>query len=147
MNLRTFRISGTLGSFFCIALPLAAQAAHDQPGVSGPVNGPTLSLADAEAHALKNQPRLAAEDLRAQATGKRVQQSRSSYFPQLIGNLTAVQSNGDSAVAAAPSQGPRRWQTDGQDRVGEADRAVRPAATPQAAIFATSAGDIRTSFS
>jgi outer membrane protein len=100
MNLRTFRISGTLGSFFCIALPLAAQAAHDQPVVSGPVNGPTLSLADAEAHALRNQPRLAAEDLRAQAIGKRVQQSRSSYFPQLNGNLTAVQSNGDSAVAA-----------------------------------------------
>jgi outer membrane protein len=100
MNLRTFRISGTLGSFFCIALPLAAQAAHDQPAVSGPANGPTLSLADAEAHALKNQPRLAAEDLRAQAIGKRVQQSRSSYFPQLTGNLTAVQANGDSAVAA-----------------------------------------------
>src|SRR5580700_4288923 len=100
MSLRIFRIPCTLGSFFCIALPLAAQAAHDQPAVSSPANGPTLSLADAEAHALKNQPRLAAEDLRAQAIGKRVQQSRSSYFPQLTGNLTAVKANGDTAVAA-----------------------------------------------
>ena len=100
MNLRTLRITATLGALFCIALPLLAQAAQDQPALSGLANGPTLSLADAEEHALKNQPRLAAEDLRAQATGKRVQQSRSSYFPQLTGKLTAVQANGDSAVAA-----------------------------------------------
>lgn len=100
MILRILRIPGTLGSSFCIALPLVVQAACAQPAASGPINGPTLSLADAEAHALRNQSRLAAEDLRAQAIGKRVQQSRSSYFPQLTGNLTAVQANGDSAVAA-----------------------------------------------
>jgi outer membrane protein len=63
-------------------------------------SAPVLSLADAEARTLKNQPRLAAEALRAQALGKRVQQSRSAYFPQLAGNITAVQTNGDSAVAA-----------------------------------------------
>jgi outer membrane protein len=63
-------------------------------------SAPALSLADAEARTLKNQPRLAAEALRAQALGKQVQQSRSAYFPQLAGNITAVQTNGDSAVAA-----------------------------------------------
>jgi outer membrane protein len=63
-------------------------------------SAPVLSLADAEARTLKNQPLLAAEALRAQALGKRVQQSRSAYFPQLAGNITAVQANGDSAVAA-----------------------------------------------
>jgi outer membrane protein len=61
---------------------------------------PVLSLADAEARTLKNQPRLAAEALRAQALGKRVQESRSAYFPQVAGEVTAVQTNGDSAVAA-----------------------------------------------
>jgi outer membrane protein len=85
---------------------LVAQAAQDLPAVlPAPAvppqqNGPTLSLADAEARTLKNQPRLAAEALRAQALGKRIQQTRSSYFPQLTGNLTAVKANGDTAVAA-----------------------------------------------
>jgi outer membrane protein len=86
---------------------LAAQAASS-PAIALPTkldtqpadHAPTLSLADAEAHALHNQPRLAAETLRAEAMGKRVQQSRSAYFPQLTGNLTAVKANGDTAVAA-----------------------------------------------
>jgi outer membrane protein len=106
MKLRTFLLYGSLGLSFCQALPLVAQAAQDLPAVlPAPAvppqqNGPTLSLADAEARTLKNQPRLAAEALRAQALGKRIQQTRSSYFPQLTGNLTAVKANGDTAVAA-----------------------------------------------
>src|ERR1700753_1755110 len=64
-------------------------------------NQPTaLTLAEAEARALKNQPRLLAAQLRAQAAGKKIAESRSAYFPQAIGNLTAVEANGDSAVAA-----------------------------------------------
>lgn len=59
-----------------------------------------LTLADAEARALKNEPRLLAEQFRAQATNKRVIESRSGYFPQMFGNLTAVDANGDTAVAA-----------------------------------------------
>ena len=59
-----------------------------------------LTLADAEARALKNEPRLLAEQFRAQAANKRVAESRSGYFPQVFGNLTAVDANGDSAVAA-----------------------------------------------
>ena len=70
------------------------------PAMPQTAPAPTLSLADAEARTLKNQPRLAAEALRAQALGKRVQQTRSAYFPQLTANLTAVKANGDSAVAA-----------------------------------------------
>jgi outer membrane protein len=57
-------------------------------------------LADAEARALANQPRLLAAQFRAQAAGKRITESRSAYFPQASGNLTAVEANGDSAVAA-----------------------------------------------
>jgi outer membrane protein len=60
----------------------------------------SLTLTDAEARALKNEPRLLAEQFRAQAANKRVTGSRSGYFPQVFGNLTAVDANGDSAVAA-----------------------------------------------
>lgn len=60
----------------------------------------TLTLADAEARALKNEPRLLAEQFRAEAANKRITESRSGYFPQVFGNLTAVDANGDSAIAA-----------------------------------------------
>lgn len=102
---------GSLGLFCCVP-SLAAQAGRGVPPASSlvaaapqaaeqpTVQGPTLSLADAEARALHNQPHLQADALRAQATAKRVQQTRSAYFPQLAGNLTAVQANGDTAVAA-----------------------------------------------
>src|ERR1700733_7762603 len=90
MKLRMFSILGCLGLLI----------GHSQRAMPQTAQAPTLSLADAEARTLKNQPRLAAEALRAQALGKRVQQTRSAYFPQLTGNLTAVQANGDSAVAA-----------------------------------------------
>src|ERR1700735_2123200 len=87
MKLRMFSILGCLGLLTSHAQPAMPQSS-------------TLSLSDAEARTLKNQPRLAAEALRAQALGKRVQQTRSAYFPQLTANLTAVQANGDSEVAA-----------------------------------------------
>ncbi len=87
MKLRVFSILGCLGL-------LIGHAHRAMPQT------PALSLADAEARTLKNQPRLAAEALRAQALGKRVQQTRSAYFPQLTANLTAVKANGDSEVAA-----------------------------------------------
>jgi len=59
-----------------------------------------LTLAQAERRALANHPRLLAEQFRVQATGKRITESRSAYFPQAFGNLTAVEANGDTAVAA-----------------------------------------------
>src|ERR1700684_339072 len=87
MKLRMFSIFGCLGLLIGYAHRAMPQT-------------PTLSLADAEVRTLKNQPRLAAEALRAQALSKRVQQTRSAYFPQLTANLTAVKANGDSEVAA-----------------------------------------------
>jgi len=45
----------------------------------------SLTLADAEALALKNQPRLLAEQFRAQAANKRTAESRALYFPQVFG--------------------------------------------------------------
>jgi outer membrane protein len=74
--------------------------AQAPPGTANTQSGPTLTLADAEARALPHQPQLMAQRLRGQAANKAVTESRSVYFPQLYGNLTAVQANGDSAVAA-----------------------------------------------
>jgi outer membrane protein len=59
-----------------------------------------LTLSDADARALKNQPRLLAEQYRVQAADKKITESRATYFPQTYGNLTAVEANSDSAVAA-----------------------------------------------
>lgn len=61
---------------------------------------PTLSLSDAEDRALQHRPRLAAEAMRAAASSRHIEEIRSQFFPQLAGNLTAVQANGDTAVAA-----------------------------------------------
>ena len=114
MRLGIFLLLAIFGFSLCKASSLEAQAAQNLPAVPPspavppqgpsagpqPANGTVLSLADAEARTLKNQPRLAAEASRAQALAKRIQQTRSSYFPQVSGNLTAVQSNGDAAVSA-----------------------------------------------
>jgi outer membrane protein len=92
-----------------MAPPLSALNSVPQTGAgtasTGPVSAPQphrveLSLADAEARALKNHPRLLAEQYRALAADKRIGESRASYFPQAFGNLTAVEANGDTAVAA-----------------------------------------------
>jgi outer membrane protein len=74
------------------------QDAESSPEVKGP--SVAFTLAAAETQALKNLPRLQAQRLRAQAAGKRITESRSAYFPQAAGNLTAVKANIDSAVAA-----------------------------------------------
>lgn len=82
-----------------ISNPISFQLSTN-PAPTGTAQSPTLTLADAEARALKNQPRLLAAQFRAQAANKRVGEFRSGYFPQAFGNLTAVDANGDTAVAA-----------------------------------------------
>ena len=51
---------------------------------------PTLSLADAEAEALQNQPRLLAAQFRARATAQRVREARSAYLPTVAFDATGV---------------------------------------------------------
>jgi outer membrane protein len=83
----------------------ASTAAIESPSQAGSASSTAstqenLTLADAEARALKNQPRLLAEQFRALAANKRVSEAKSGFFPQAFGNLTAIEANGDSAVAA-----------------------------------------------
>jgi outer membrane protein len=60
----------------------------------------TLTLAEAEARALKNQPRLLSQRLRTQATDTQVNLYHAALLPQIYGNLSAVEANGDTAVGA-----------------------------------------------
>lgn len=50
----------------------------------------TLTLADAEAAAVQNQPRLLASQLRARAAQQQVRQARSAYLPTLEADATGV---------------------------------------------------------
>ena len=90
----------------CI-VPAAAQASIDAPHAShdrastAPLQ---LGLAEAESRALARQPRLLAQILRAKADQRAITESRAAYLPQLTGNLTALDANGDSAIAAGTLQ-------------------------------------------
>jgi outer membrane protein len=86
---------GAICSMVLVVAPTATRAQSNAP-----TPATTLTLMDAEVRALKNQPRLQAAELRAQAAGKIVGVARSAYFPQALGNVTAVEANEDSAVAA-----------------------------------------------
>lgn len=80
---------------------LSARSLFQASAPSSPTtNPPVLTLPDAEARALRNQPRLLAQQFRTQAANKRITEYRSGFFPQTFGNLTAVDANGDTAVAA-----------------------------------------------
>jgi outer membrane protein len=87
------------------ALPAAPEATHAPPlspipGDLSEKSGPRLTLRDAENEAIKNQPRFEAAQFRTLAAGKIVSAHRAGYFPQAVGNATAVEANDDSAVAA-----------------------------------------------
>lgn len=61
---------------------------------------PTLTLAQAEALALKNHPRVASAGLNASAARKVVDQARSVYLPTISANVTATDALEGTAVAA-----------------------------------------------
>jgi outer membrane protein len=86
------------GAICWMALVVTPATTRAQLGAPAPAT--TLRLMDAEARALKNQPRLQAAQFRTQAAGKSIGVARSAYFPQAFGNVTAVEANEDSAVAA-----------------------------------------------
>ncbi len=60
----------------------------------------TLTLAEAEALAIKNHPRIASARLSAQAAGEVTKQTRSAYFPTIFGNVTAVEADQGTSVSA-----------------------------------------------
>ena len=70
------------------------------PGQSGASNGQTLTLEQAEATAIRNNPRITVGKLQALQAHEYVRETRSALFPQIGVNLTGVGSDPGSRLAA-----------------------------------------------
>ena len=97
MRMRTPRL-------MVLILLLAAQATAQQPG-AGPQQI-TLTLAQAEAVALKNNPQITVGRLRTLIAREFVREQRSALLPNASVNLTGVDSNPGSRIAASGLNNP-----------------------------------------
>ncbi len=61
---------------------------------------PTLTLPQAEALALKNQPQLQASQAFAQRAGQLVREAKSAYYPSINGEITGSQANNGTRIGA-----------------------------------------------
>lgn len=82
-HFRRFSGSSSLALILAGLFPLGTNAQVQQ-------SPPTLTLAQVEASALLNQPRMLAEQLRARASAERVKEARSGYLPTVSFNATGV---------------------------------------------------------
>lgn len=85
--------------FAFIAYPSSFLFAQTQPPQS-------LTLAQADAIALRNRPRLLASIYAAQAAGQVTRQVRSSYFPRVTGNATGVEAENNTRITAGGLNNP-----------------------------------------
>ena len=99
MKLQPSLISGVLMLAGLPSLPSRAQASSTQPLTANPQ--PTITLADAEAVAVKNQPKMLAAQLRARAYQERVREARSGLLPTIEFNATGVQVTDTGTSTAA----------------------------------------------
>jgi len=97
-------------SILCIliGLPLLAQMPASQPASSAPPvsAGRELTLAQAEALALKNNPQITIGKLRALVAHQYVREARSALLPNAYLSVTAVDSNPGSRVSAGALNNP-----------------------------------------
>jgi outer membrane protein len=91
-----FRHTHKLLLFLTLPLALTAQTA-----------APTLSLADAEALALKNHPQILAADANSLNADQITIQNKAAYYPTLNGEITGAQANLDSRLGAGVLNDPR----------------------------------------
>jgi outer membrane protein len=92
-----------------IACPSASLFAQTQPSqTSPPQNQPpqTLTLAQADAIAARNRPRLLASVYATQAAGQVTRQVRSAYYPLVQGDATGVEAENDSRITAGALNNP-----------------------------------------
>jgi outer membrane protein len=96
--------------FILISSPLQAQMPGSNqapsPAVPAAPVGRTLTLAQAEALALKNNPQIAIGKLRALVAHQYVREARSALLPNAYLSLTAVDSNPGSRLAAGGLNNP-----------------------------------------
>ena len=94
-----------------VAAPLPAQTATTPapPGQVAPPRGPLyprLTLSEAEALAIKNNPQITVGRLLSLASQQVTRETRSSYWPTAVVNVTGVDSQEDSRVTAGGLNNP-----------------------------------------
>ncbi len=90
-----------------LALPFLSNVAFAQAGANAPpARAQTLTLAQAEAIALKNNPQISVGRLRSLIARQLVREQRSALLPNASINLTGVESNPGSRVAAGALNNP-----------------------------------------
>jgi outer membrane protein len=99
MRMRTLRLIVSI-------LFVAAQATAQQPGMGAAPQQITLTLAQAEAIALKNNPQITVGRLRTLIAREFVREQRSMLLPNASVNLTGVDSNPGSRIAAGGLNNP-----------------------------------------
>jgi outer membrane protein len=83
--------------------------ASPAPAASQPASAAApqpLTLAEAQAIALRNRPRLLAAQFTAQQAGAVTSEVRSAYFPQVFGNATGVDAQSNSRITAGGLNNP-----------------------------------------
>jgi outer membrane protein len=99
MRMRTPRL-------MILSLLVAAQATAQQPGTDPAPQQITLTLAQAEAIALKNNPQITVGRLRTLIAREYVREQRSALLPNASINLAGVDSNPGSRIAAGGLNNP-----------------------------------------
>ncbi|MGC1107232.1 MAG: TolC family protein [Candidatus Acidiferrales bacterium] len=90
--------------FAVLACPSACLFAQASPPQAQPPQA--LTLAQADAIALRNRPRLLASIYAAQAAGQVTREVRSSYFPRIEGNATGAEAENGTRITAGALNNP-----------------------------------------
>ena len=90
------------------ALPAGAPQIQDAP--ANPGNPPSLSVKEAEALALKNNPLISVAQLTALASQQVTREVRSNLWPTATGSLTGVDSHDNSRITAGALNNPIIYQ-------------------------------------
>jgi outer membrane protein len=89
---------------------LPAAASQDPHAPANPGNPPSLSLKEAEALALKNNPLISVAQLTALASQQVTREVRSNLWPTATGDLTGVDSHDNSRITAGALNNPIIYQ-------------------------------------
>src|SRR6185437_613384 len=91
----------------CAAIGLTAIAAVGQQTTVPALQAPaTLTLAQAERIAIRNNPDVSVARLGALAQGQEVREARSAWMPTLTGNITAVDAHQNTRITAGVLNNP-----------------------------------------
>ena len=90
--------------------PAIPSSGHPQANLPAPAAPLRLTLQDAEATALKNNPRISVYRLLALASAQVTREQKAAYYPNLYGSLTGVAANEGGRIAAGNLNNPIVFQ-------------------------------------